>query len=423
METQYTYQIRHIQLQQPLSLPALEEDRGGQYLVYWWQSIPLGHLFLEPGTVLSFQEYQERVLYAVRPSLEFYAQRSLVSVPEKPNGLPLQPLTDWVNDLEVVLQDFLPETLPDQVPVSVVICTCNRPQQLAQCLERFTHLACLPQELLVVDNAPKDDATKEVVRQFAGVRYVREPQVGLDVARNTGARLAHYPVVAFVDDDVTIHEAWLYQVWETFQDPKVAAMTGLVLAAELKSEAQCIFEKHWSFNRGFLDKTFEAEFFRSTFRKGPPVWKIGAGANMAFRKSVFEDVGYFDELLDAGAAGCNGDSEMWYRILAKGHTIHYNPRAVVFHAHREGVQELKRQIFNYMRGHTVAALVQRQHQRAGYLKYLIKLFVVSYSRSAVKGFPAYNFRYRTLWAQITGVVAGFGFYLKHKVSQGKITMK
>jgi hypothetical protein len=40
-----------------------------------------------------------------------------------------------------------------------------------------------------------------------------------------------------------------------------------------------------------------------------------AGANMAFRNAI-ESVNYFDDRLDVGAAGCSGDSEIWFRILA-----------------------------------------------------------------------------------------------------------
>ena len=58
------------------------------------------------------------------------------------------------------------------------------------------------------------------------------------------------------------------------------------------------------------------------------MWKVGAGANMAFRRNVFDLVGLFDERLGAGAAGCSEDSEIWYRILANQLQIRYEPRAV-----------------------------------------------------------------------------------------------
>jgi GT2 family glycosyltransferase len=267
----------------------------------------------------------------------------------------------------------------------------------------------------VIDNAPQNDATREVVSEFKEVIYVREPRPGLDIARNTGAKTAKHPILAYTDDDVSVHPHWAYHIWQTFKDPKVAAMTGLVIAAELATEAQYIFEKHWSFNRGYTDKLYDTEFFRKTLRKGPPVWNIGAGANMAFRKEVFEETGYFDELLDVGAAGCNGDSEMWYRILKHGHTIHYNPRAVAFHEHRKEIAGLKKQLFYYMRGYTAAALLQQQQLRqAGYAKQIFWVLPRHYLRLLRSGFPHYSYRYRTIAAEMLGILSGLAYYIKNK---------
>jgi glycosyltransferase involved in cell wall biosynthesis len=413
MKASISYHIHHLNLTSGLHLPDLLDMEQGQYLVFWWKSMAVGHVFVEPNAELTLPELLNKVAAALGPAVDFYAKQS---------GLPNWPWRMWIEQeetqkwrefFELAFAQVLPKEVPSHVPVSVIVCTSNRATPLRQCLERLLKLECLPQEIIVVDNAPADHATQEVVEAFAGIKYVREPRIGLDIARNTGARHASLPVVAYVDDDVLVTPLWAYHVWKTFQDPKVTAMTGLVIASHLKSEAQCIFEKHWSFNRGYVDKIYDTHYFKATLPKGPPVWEIGAGANMAFRREVFEEVGYFDELLDAGAAGCNGDSEMWYRVLAKGHAIHYNPRAIVFHEHRENVQALKKQIFYYMRGHAVAALRQQRYHRAGYPKYLAKLLLLSYSRLALKGFPDYHFQYKTLWAQVTGLISGLVFYMKH----------
>ena len=54
----------------------------------------------------------------------------------------------------------------------------------------------------VIDNAPDDDATANIVhQQFPGVRYVHEAVQGLDVARNRALSEARGDVVAFLDDD------------------------------------------------------------------------------------------------------------------------------------------------------------------------------------------------------------------------------
>jgi GT2 family glycosyltransferase len=145
------------------------------------------------------------------------------------------------------------------------------------------------------------------------------------------------------------------------------------------------------------------------------VWEIGAGANMAFRKTVFEQVGYFDELLDAGKAGCNGDSEIWFRILNHGLEIRYNPRIIAFHEHRRSMADLQRQMFNYLRGFTVAVLLQQDRQpAAGYRRRLYVSLPLYHMRRIREGFPRYGLQYRTMGAELRGVVAGLFYYFKNK---------
>ncbi|GHA56642.1 hypothetical protein GCM10007389_05340 [Pontibacter akesuensis] len=402
------------------SMPVPGVQQQGAYLVFWWKEFALGHLFIAPGEAQIEAEFYKKVTAAIAPALAFYTS---TSEQERP-GIAGMQFEAWKEWMETAFARWQTETVPEAVPVSVVICTRNRAVQLSRCLQLLMQSDCIPAEIVVVDNAPADDSTQEVVRQLENVRYVPEPRAGLDIARNTGVLHARFPLVAFIDDDVVVHPLWVYQVWQAFEDPEVAAITGLVLASALETEAQLIFEKHWSFNRGYTDKQYDANFFNATLAQGPPVWRIGAGANMAFRRSIFERTGLFNELLDAGAAGCNGDSEMWYRILAEGGKILYTPRAIVFHEHRRDMAGLKKQIYSYMRGHAAAALMQQQqHPQARYRKHLVNIFLINYSRAIIKGFPAYRFQYRTLWNQILGVFSGIAFYYRHRNKANRTTAK
>jgi len=410
-----SYNIHHIYLNSSLAMPAIDVEGQGHYLVFWWKDIGLGEFFVEPGKPLSESEYHEKLANAIRPAITFYLRYSDISDSKWEYWLSHNHYDDFFSWMEIVLAEYIVVKTPAVVPVSVIICTRNRAPQLRECLTTLEALVCRAGEIIVVDNAPADDSTENVVKNFKGVKYVKEARPGLDIARNTGILNSTFPVVAYVDDDVYVQPFWAYQVWKTFQNPEIFAMTGLVIASELATEAQLIFEKHWSFNRGYIDKIYDSEFFKSTLAKGPPVWEIGAGANMAFRKSVFERTGLFNEMLDAGAAGCNGDSEMWFRTLARGLRIHYNPRAVVYHKHREDLEGLKKQIFYYMRGFTTAALIQQKlAPNAGYVKNRLKRFPAYYRSLIVKGFPHYHFEFQTLWDQISGIFSGLKFFNRNK---------
>lgn len=245
---------------------------------------------------------------------------------------------------------------------SVVICTRDRPEELRTCLSSLPKQSCTPREIIVVDNASRDVRTRDVALA-AGVHYVREDRPGLDIARNTGAKRATSEIVVYTDDDVIHHPRWLEQLVAAFDAPEIAAVTGLVLPAELATEAQRHFETYWSFVKGYARKDFDPQLFQSHRTRVFPSWDIGAGASMAFRRDVFHKVGFFDERLDVGQAGCSGDSEYWYRLLANGHICRYAPESIAFHFHRKTIEGLSSQIFHYMRGHSAALMVQYEYTR------------------------------------------------------------
>jgi SAM-dependent methyltransferase/GT2 family glycosyltransferase len=209
-----------------------------------------------------------------------------------------------------------------------------------------------------------------VVARFPAARYVPEPRPGLSAARNAAVRAATRDLVAFVDDDVVVHPQWLAPLRRAFGEADVMAVTGLVLPAELDTEAQVAFETlRGGLGLGCERARYGRDFLRATVGYGMPVWKIGAGANMAIRRAAFALVGDFDERLGAGAAGCSEDSEFWYRLIAEGWTCRYEPDSVVFHHHRRGTEALAKLVHDYTRGHVAALFVQfARFRHAGNLR-------------------------------------------------------
>lgn len=427
----YPYQVRNSDLASQLFIPrASDLANKGIYTVYWWKEIPMGQVYWQRGEDPKRTEPYKRILAALGPALEHY--RSIqgmcadgkIKTGQLKNADPAELLEALANgSYREFLQELLggtlvkPADMPFEVPVSVVICTRMRSIFLEKCLASLTSLYCRPQEIIVVHNGTDvpGDLTQQVVEQFKGVTYCREVRNGLDYARNAGGHLASCPVVAYIDDDVVLRPDWAFQVWQCFQDERVGAMTGLVIAAELLTASQQLFEQYWSFNRGYVEKVYDQQYFQTDNHGSPRVWNIGAGANMAFRKQVLESLNYFDERLDAGQAGCSGDSEIWFRVLAAGYQIKYHPRAVVYHYHRRHIQDLQNQLFNYMRGHVAAALIQHdQHPNKGYRRRVFLEFPKTYLNLLRAGFPRYTGRLVTLFREIRGSVSGIRFYYRHR---------
>jgi hypothetical protein len=98
----------------------------------------------------------------------------------------------------------------------------------------------------------------------------------------------------------------------------------------------------------------------------PHLWRIGTTANAAFLASILRDprVGPFETLLGAGTpAGAWEDLYCFYRILQAGYRLAYLPEAFVYHAHREEMTALTRQLCASRRGETafLTLMLVRHH--------------------------------------------------------------
>jgi len=408
------YQIIHVALEK---CEKWELPTSNSLIYFWWHEKALAHFWFEPDEEnIDITTYKIRLVESIRPALvqEITKHDSETAKSFLWHGLILN---EDFNGLKKMLNKlFGNNQIASKEKISVVVCTRNRTAFLRNCLSSIITSISEGDEIIVVDNAPSDDYTERLIANLPSVRYVKEPRKGLDIARNTGAMAAKNSIVAFTDDDVLVSNTWADELRNSFEDKMTLAVTGLVIPDSLKTKTQYIFERYWGFNRGYCEKTFDHQYFQQHIQDGVPVWEIGAGANMAFRKSVFNLVGYFDERLDAGASGCSGDSEFWYRILAEGWNVFYQPKAYVFHQHREEKKDLRNQLFSYMRGQVSSLLVQYEtYGHEGNIK------------RALKGLPNYYYyrfknrllqgkteEFSTIFTEIMGCISGFRYYRKHK---------
>jgi GT2 family glycosyltransferase len=237
---------------------------------------------------------------------------------------------------------------PDATDVTVAVCTRNRPDDLARCLQALDCLTPPPAEIIVVDNAPSDNRTQQVVEAHRRVRYVREPRLGLDIARNRAIAETHTAIIAFTDDDVVVDARWAGAVAAAFHDdPATQAVTGPVLPLELEHEAQILFERYGGFGRGFTRRWYRLMPGQSAVAEFAGAGQFGTGANMSFRRSLFAEIGSFDPALDVGTpTNGGGDLDMFYRVVRAGHVLAYEPSALVRHRHRRTYDELATQLTN-----------------------------------------------------------------------------
>jgi len=352
--------IRHVDLRQPET----EAPKADLVLdVYWWGDLPVGSRTRVPAE-LPLGEGQIRALAAELLGDQLSGREAELDAPlvagneARPHRGLNASRAATLTDVRARLDRLAGEPPCSASDVSLIICTRDRPDALRRCLESISRQRSRAGEVIVVDNSRSGSALP-ICSAFPDVITVREPRPGLSRARNSGIRASSRPIVAFTDDDVEPHPNWLSEIVRAFRTHDVDAVTGLVLPATLETSAQREFQfTLGAFGGSFLPLLFDQRFFAETRPHGAQVWRIGAGANMAFRRSAFDRAGIFDERLGAGASGCSEDSELWYRLLALGGRILHEPRAVVLHHHRATHRELASQVRVYMRGHVSALIAQ-----------------------------------------------------------------
>lgn len=227
-------------------------------------------------------------------------------------------------------------------PISVVVCTRDRPEQLARCLAALQKQDYPDYEVVVVDNVSEDAAVEQII-SASGFRYVREERPGLDWARNRGWQAARHALIAFSDDDAQPEPDWLRWVAHAFVQPDVDVMTGRVEPLALETEAQRLFEVYGGMSKGKLPRRIEGAHLHGQHLLS--AHDCGVGANMAFRRTALQKLGGFDTALDTGTlSGGAGDIDIFHRALVNKMVIRYQPSALVYHEHRRSMQALERQI-------------------------------------------------------------------------------
>ena len=297
--------------------------------------------------------------------------------------------------------------------VSVVVCTSGRPALLDGCLQALAAQSHPDFEVIVVDNAPTDDATEQVARRF-GVTYVVEPRRGLDNARNRGLAAATAPIVAYTDDDALPDPRWLDAVAAVFCSDGVAVVTGDVVAAELATPPQRLFEQTY---RG-MSKGPQPRLHQRASRRIPYLpARFGTGCNMAFRRHALEQIGGFDPALDGGTlSGGGGDLDVLQRLFEAYLPIAYAPDAVVQHHHRPTTSALQRQLYDNGRGYsaamTAAFLRADGRSRAAVLSWWSAWLVWWFGRRIVLRLARrHDMPLRFVLAELAGAVSGPPLYV------------
>lgn len=217
--------------------------------------------------------------------------------------------------------------------ISAVICSYNRARFIinaveslfAQDFDKNTY------EVIVVDNNSTDN-TIELLKDYKAAHpgynfsYYTEHNQGVAYTRTRCAKEAKGEIVAYLDDDSTTQPGWLSGIAEFFDaHPEVYSTGGKIIPKFLTGIPD------W-YSRYFFGLV-------GNFDLGPNVKQLTGnrypcGANMAFRKKVFDEIGYFNTDLGRKGTGlvATEEKDIYLRILKQHHDVYYLPHVAVLHS-------------------------------------------------------------------------------------------
>ena len=229
--------------------------------------------------------------------------------------------------------------------VSVVICSYNRAAYIGGALDSLYQQSASKDnfEVIVVDNNSTDGTEKVVAKwrsenQEGHFHYSTEINQGASFARNTGAQLAKGAWLCFMDDDAIATPAYIENIIKHIHaKPEAIGFGGRIIPKYIPSEP-----KWMSYYVSSLVGNFDYATTACAFEHG----KYPIESNMIVKKAVYDAIGGFNTALPGvvGTLRIGGEGkELFYKILALGHTIYYDPSICVHH-----VVEVKKLTSEYM---------------------------------------------------------------------------
>lgn len=191
--------------------------------------------------------------------------------------------------------------------ITVIIPTHNRLNRLQDCL-RSVLAQTFDAYTVIVVNDGSTDGTKEYLDGLndTKIKIIHlASNTGQSGPRNAGINAAATDIVAFVDDDCVADENWLVNLYDVLQT------TGSDIAYGATY---------------YISENYHGYFPEKLTTNSRGRWP--GGANIMFRKRVFESTGPFDVVFDGYH---NEDTEMAIRAVAKGFVSVSAKKARVFH--------------------------------------------------------------------------------------------
>jgi glucosyl-dolichyl phosphate glucuronosyltransferase len=217
--------------------------------------------------------------------------------------------------------------------LSTIVCTYTRTHRLIECLKTIEKQTLSRDmfEVVIVTRllSPEhENNLKEFLKQTSlntTIVPLAPECSGCSKARNAGLAKAKGEIIHYLDDDTLTTPDCLKAYVDIFDSTDAMGAGGRIIPKFISRSPAWMQPALWSL-LGVLDLGNKVREF--TYPSNFPV-----GANMAFRREVFDRYGIFDENLGPlGHIGIDADeTDVCYKIQNDGGKLLYCPDALIYH--------------------------------------------------------------------------------------------
>ena len=219
--------------------------------------------------------------------------------------------------------------------ITVLCPTYNEAEYIEKVLKFFINAKPADKELLIIDGG-SNDGTKEIVNdwtnKYSNIRLLENKNKYVPFALNIGIKKSNGDLIIRLDAHAEYAEDYFEQIIKTFNDTG-ADIVGGPMNAVGKTNFQIAVAHVTSTVFGVGD---------SKIHKGKYKGESDHVYLGAWRRKLFDEIGYFDERLKR-----NQDDEFHYRARSLGKRIYLNPEIKSYYYPRSSLSKLIKQYFQY----------------------------------------------------------------------------
>ena len=254
---------------------------------------------------------------------------------------------------------------------SIIICAYNEELRIENCLK-----SVIPQiinedelELIILDDGSEDGTAKicnNILKEFdfpSKITFKSISHRGLFETRNYGIKISSGEFILFLDSDAIIDSKWFENIKYSFENENVDLVSGKV--------------KHLNKESKIATFLFYAHFDCITIKEKSRVLNNKEtyiiGANMGFRKSVFDKIGGFVTLLKN--RGDDTYISKKYRNKFPERKEFYNNEAIVYNEHTDSLKIWFLQGFFGGRNNALIHKLLRETTKVTWYSYILTIMV------------------------------------------------